>query len=1295
MAEQRHVSIPKPFASGDAGEWFKRFEICCKANAWDEKAKVLKLPTLLEGEALATWMELSEDEQEDYGAAKQKMIERMVPASFVSMDGFLKCRLRSGEALSLYLYELKRLLDQAMPGLDATARSPLLLHQFMEGLPTVVSKQLRAAGDVKDLDTALERARTLMTLEEGSTTVAAMEEKLREETQVQKLAHQITLLTEQVAALSDTLNDNAGKEKEMQNVFRVDDWGIWLGIVVSRETTTGRGATVNILLDSGSSISLVRKAALQVAENVRVITPTTLIQLVTAAGEKLKIVDYVTAPIQVLYNNNNRNKPDGLSTLLPIIQKAKSTSHFAAATRSQDEDVVDECAVPKFGNLVASFELPECPRSELKTVVGKFKTLFRTLPGKTDYADHYIPTTGSPVRVPPRRIPEQYRSEVEEQIKSMLQQGIIENSCSPWMAPAVYVEKKSGDIRLCVDYRELNKRTKKDAYPLPLPDEVQGHMAGATIFSTLDLQSGYWQLPVYAKDREKTAFCPGPGMGLYQFTRMPFGLTGAPSSFQHLMDTVMRGLLFVRTYIDDVIIFSKDESQHKEHLNIVFQKLQGAGLTLRGKKCHIGMDKVFYLGHTFSGAGMMPDPGKVKVVEEWPTPHDVHSVRQFLGLASYYRRYVNAFAAIAAPLHVLTQKDTPFNWTTECDAAFQTLKQNLVQAPILAYPRFDQDAGTFVLQADASAVGLGAVLEQDGHVIAYASRSLNKSEQQYSVIQKECLAVVYALKQFRHYLLGRPFNITTDHAPLQWLSAQKMEGLLCRWALAIQEYDFQIEYKKGSQNGNADALSRRSVGAITHSGQPLDDMRKAQRDDHAIGIVYTTLLSKKTPTHSGKWRQHPLRRYRQLWSQLQLIDGIVCRRYAPSPASDVISVPVLPESLQREALQRNHDAPSAGHQGIEKTLQRLKQEAFWANMAKDVNQYCSKCVVCQQAKLPTPTPAPMTNIPIGRPWKMIAVDVLAVPRSVNNNIYLLVIQDYFTKWVEAIPLPDQTANRITTEIIRLFAVYGIPDILHSDQGTNFESTIFQQTLEAFGINKRRTTAYHPQCDGMVERVNRSLLQLLRAYVEKDYEWERYLPLVLYAYRTAVHMSTGVSPFVLMFGREPRSNDLSPHIAFDTNSYQGYLQAKLAELRDFVDANMVQAGAAQKTSFDSHAKLRFFKEGDTVWLSVPKSSKLGSKWEGKWIIKSVKNDINMEITDGTRTRIVHINRLQHRNQRQYNEVPPKDYPTIDVWNAPQIDHIITSPDLPREDLPREDLPREDLPEEQRRYPTRQRRQPDRY
>ena len=270
--------------------------------------------------------------------------------------------------------------------------------------------------------------------------------------------------------------------------------------------------------------------------------------------------------------------------------------------------------------------------------------------------------------------------------------------------------------------------------------------------------------------------------------------------------------------------FSKDESQHEEHLNIVFQKLQVVGLTLRGKKCHIGMDKVFYLGHKFLGAGMMPGPSKVKVVEEWPSPHDVHSVRQFLGLASYYRRYVNVFVTIAAPLHFLTQMDTPFNWSTECDAAFQTLKQNLVQDPILAYPGFDVLLFCKLMRVP---LDLGQYLNRMVMSLHTPAEALNKSEQQYSVIQIECFAVVYALKQFGHYLLGCPFNITTDHAPLQWLSAQKMEVLLCRWALAIQEYDFQIEYKKGSQNENADALSRRSVGAITHSGQPLDDMPKA------------------------------------------------------------------------------------------------------------------------------------------------------------------------------------------------------------------------------------------------------------------------------------------------------------------------------------------------------------------------------------------------------------------------------------------------------------------------------------
>ena len=311
-------------------------------------------------------------------------------------------------------------------------------------------------------------------------------------------------------------------------------------------------------------------------------------------------------------------------------ETVKHKPHIGAVAVLGDTEVeaTEECAIPDYG-AVKNFELPNCTKVAFSNVIDQYKDLFCTIPGKTTRAYHHIPTKGNPIRVPPRRVPAHYRSEVERQINEMLEQGIIVQSSSPWMAPAVFVPKKSGDLRICIDYRELNKQTTKDAYPLPLPDKVQDRLAGATIFSTLDLQSRYWQLPVRQEDQEKTAFCPGPGMRLYQFRQMPFGLTGAPSSFQRLMDSVFHGLPFVTTYIDDVLIHSSSEKQHKEHLETVFQQLTDAGLTLRGRKCQIGMSQVCYLGHIFTGTGMQPDPKKVSSIQDWPTPTDTRLIKKF------------------------------------------------------------------------------------------------------------------------------------------------------------------------------------------------------------------------------------------------------------------------------------------------------------------------------------------------------------------------------------------------------------------------------------------------------------------------------------------------------------------------------------------------------------------------------------------------------------------------------------------------------------------------------------------
>ena len=394
----------------------------------------------------------------------------------------------------------------------------------------------------------------------------------------------------------------------------------------------------------------------------------------------------------------------------------------------------------------------------------------------------------TPRRQPVRRTPFAVRQEVTNQLSKMQSMGVIRPSCSPWASPVVLVRKKDGSLRLCIDYRHLNDKTKSDVFPLPRMDDLLDQLGKSKFFSTLDLASGYWQVQVHPDSREKTAFITH--QGLYEFNVMPFGLKNAPAVFQRLMQRVLMGLNpdqgpdFVSAYLDDVLVFSETFNDHLQHSALVIQRLSEAGLMLKPSKCHFICQEVQYLGHLLSPEGIRPNPERIAAVREYTTPRSVKEVRQFLGLASYYRRFVKGFAKIAQPLHALTQKGAPFVWTPECQEAFTQLQQRLIESPVLEYPDFAKD---FTLETDASAMELGAVLSQRGtdgnlHPVAYASRALAPQEKRYPIIELETLAVVWAVSHFHAYLYGHDMHVFTDHSAVKAvLETPNHSGKHARW----------------------------------------------------------------------------------------------------------------------------------------------------------------------------------------------------------------------------------------------------------------------------------------------------------------------------------------------------------------------------------------------------------------------------------------------------------------------------------------------------------------------------------
>lgn len=659
-----------------------------------------------------------------------------------------------------------------------------------------------------------------------------------------------------------------------------------------------------------------------------------------------------------------------------------------------------------------------------------------------------------PIRQRPYHIPLSKRKQVETEIDKMLAEGVIRPSKSPWASPITLVPKKDNTIRFCVDYRKLNNITKKDAHPLPLIQEIFDNLAGAKVFSTLDLKSGYWQILVSEKDIEKTAFVCH--RGLYEFTRMPFGLANAPSVFQRTMQDVLGDMVgdFVMVYIDDIVVYSKSHEEHQEHLRQVFDALELHGLKLKTSKCHLDVPEVELLGYVVSARGVNCNPDKTRAISELSQPQSVKEVRSFLGMAGYYRQCVPGFAKIAAPLVKLTRKNVRFAWGQMEQEAFDTLKKLLVSSKVMALP---DTSKPFKLYTDACDYAIGAILVQDDDVgmerpIQYISKQLSGSQLNWATIEKEAYAVIHALTKLRPYLYGAAFTVYTDHKPLKALFLSEVKNTkIQRWATLIAEYGAPIEYRKGAHNIRADMLSRIRSPEIaivdTEDWLAADDLG----DDHPTQIPweFDELEKKQVQQEQALMEEYSLAMDDE--SEYELKDGLLYTTRTP-PGKLPYPRLVLPPSARFRVIRRAHT--EVGHQAVRKTLDRLQEAYKWPGQRKDVLnviQQCNKCTINKDRReYPMPSDMPIAAYP----GQIVGMDLCGpFPLSRNGNRYLLTLIDHCSGWVEARPIPCKESEQVLKYLEQEYLPrFGSPEILITDQGLEFNATPLKQYMEPRGLS---------------------------------------------------------------------------------------------------------------------------------------------------------------------------------------------------------------------------------------------------
>uniref|UniRef100_A0A0A9Z8Q1 RNA-directed DNA polymerase n=2 Tax=Lygus hesperus TaxID=30085 RepID=A0A0A9Z8Q1_LYGHE len=780
---------------------------------------------------------------------------------------------------------------------------------------------------------------------------------------------------------------------------------------------------------------------------------------------------------------------------------------------------------------------------------------------------------------------------MHKELDKMLESGIVEPSHGPWASPVVMV-RKNDSYRFCIDFRKVNYITKKDSYPMKNINTLLDSLRQAVYLSKLDLRQAFLQVPLADEaSRDITSFIV-PGRGLFRFITMPFGLSNSPATFQRLADSIFLDMYpQVVVFLDDILLCTSDFSQHLKLLEEIFRRLKASGLRVNPEKCQFGCNEVRYLGYRVNVDGISVDPEKSEAVTNYPTPTNLTELRRFLGMAGWYRRFIPNFSSIVAPLTLLLSKKKTWFWSEAQIEAFESLKSALTSTPILARPNFDLP---FTLQTDASQHGIGSALVQfqDGQerVITYSSRTLTAAERNYSVTEKECLAVIYGIEKNRQYLEGSEFTVITDHSCLKWLLELKDPiGRLARWTLRLQPYKYKVEYRKGKLNSVADALSRIPAQANITSVTSRSEISSSNIPVPAVSNTTDEWYERKMYKVKTNPDNHPE------WK----IDGDHLYYYRKSFLKGELEEPsedwklVVPWKLRSQVLTECHDEPQSGHLGIAKTHWRVGRLYYWPGMYQDIVRFVRRCDVCQRVKPSNTTPRGfMFPRYLTTPWHTVSADIMGpFPRSSTGNKYLLVFEDIFTKWVELVPIRNTSSavilNKFRSVILNRF---GTPSILITDNASNFVSSSVQSLAKSCNIEHRKTPLYHCQANP-TERANRNIRQLIRSYIDqsKHTQWDAYIGEFQFALNSVVHHSTKYSPAFLNFGRElipyhslRSSLPLQQSQPVQVNSDEWALRMKkLQELSHLVEKNLLQASRQQSHRYNLRRRPSSFQVGDLV------------------------------------------------------------------------------------------------------------------